>query len=225
MTTFWSSSTFEPKRVFRGLLYLPGIKPFMLKSFSKPGLDELTVKRTTFPTTLGRQQIEQIETAGMKLKPLKLVLMDGENPQYNTAMAFYEYLTHKGMADKLNSSELMDASKANEFLPGAIYMTELNANGAGFSWTIINPILVSIDFGEIDYASEELSTVTVGLHYSDFRYNRAPNLDDVLQTAEAVGGELVDRATDFLGTTAATHGAALGAIYTAAQNAFNPQGE
>lgn len=203
-------------------MYLPGIKPFMLKSFSKPGLDELTVKRTTFPTTLGRQQIEQIETAGMKLKPLKLVLMDGEDPQYNTAMAFYRYLTYKGLADKLNSSELMDASKANEFLPGAIYMTEVSATGTGFSWTIINPILTSIDFGEIDYASEELSTVAVGLQYSDFLYNRAPNLDDVLQTVEGMAGEIASNAIDFIGATAAAQGFALDTIYGAARDAFSP---
>jgi hypothetical protein len=194
MSTFWSSPTFDPKRQYRALLYIPGIAPFMLKSFSKPGVMDMnkTLEATRAGATL---ETRWVETQGRQWKPLKLVFVeDGARAGTKDDISFF-FWNYLAIAGKMGSSVQLDtdertglqqlgnsisenlemSARRKEFLASLlgkkIYIHELNAQGhLSNSWGIVNPIINSVDFGEIDYSSEELSTVTVNLFYDTFTY-------------------------------------------------------
>ena len=52
---------------------------------------------------------------------------------------------------------------------GEIAITQINSKGSMIEeWTLVNPYIESVDFGDLDYSSEDLSQLSI-----TFRYDHA----------------------------------------------------
>ncbi len=176
---FWSDPKIEPKRQFRAVLQLGDGKgglsdAFALKSFSKPGWGTIEIDQKYVLKNTGDVEILNIKKGGRNPKPLQLSFYDLENYN-NISNAFMKYLAAGGtnikQAEHYQNSNMQVTSRFQVEQTNVFYIMEINSDAQEIGkWKIWNPKLTAIDFGEIDYSSEEFSLVNTTWTYSDFTY-------------------------------------------------------
>ena len=167
MGNFFVDSAYEPKRNFRFTVTLgsPERLMFEAKTVNKPKLNFATVELNSvdgtsvyFPASPSWQPVTLTLTAG------------GVDDKFSTAKTdvsrgIVELLALSGYeryGDRIYKGNSADAL-------GEVAITQINSAGSLVEeWTLINPYIESVDFGNLDYSSDDLSELTV-----TFRYDHA----------------------------------------------------
>ena len=193
--SFWTEKTVEPKRSFRWLLYVSGMPQFIVK----------TVKKPSFSVGTTPHQFLNYEfhyPGVVKWQPMSFTIVDPVKP--DSTKSLYRLLEQSGYVIpsfyQQNEATTISKQKMVDALGGEIKLSQLDADGARAieTWVIKNPLITSVDFGELSYASEEMLNITVNLTYDyatiEGLDNRGPGLagDQFwdLNTKVAEGGEL-----------------------------------
>lgn len=180
---FWSQpSLSEPKRAFRFLLSLPGtsrtgVPSFLVKKVKKPGFEVTESEHNFLNHTF-------YYPGKVKWKEVTFEIVDALSP--NGARILMELLQtagylapQQGMDDtqqtitlspELGGGEVkltQTVSKVNSIKAlGKPVIRQLDANGCILEeWHLFNAWVKDVEFGELDYTSEELMSVAVTLRY------------------------------------------------------------
>ncbi|MBT96429.1 MAG: hypothetical protein CL431_10740 [Acidimicrobiaceae bacterium] len=168
--TFWTEASVEPKRKFRWLLYLSGMPQFIVKSVKKPAF-----KVGTTPHQFLNYEFHY--PGSVKWDPVSMVIVDPVNP--DSAASLYSILETAGyvVPTAYSESAPKTISKAEmvRALGNEIKIVQLNPEGnvAVETWTLKNPQIESVEFDQLDYNSDELLNITIGLKY-DFATLETP---------------------------------------------------
>tara|TARA_B100000927_G_scaffold213544_1_gene173996 strand:+ start:3178 stop:3750 length:573 start_codon:yes stop_codon:yes gene_type:complete len=165
---FWNEASLEPKRKFRWLVYAFGneMPTYIAKSVTKPafnvGKTEHQFLQHTFKYP-GR----------ITWQPITLTIVDPVTPDatqslYNAIRASgYELPPDATTAD--GHRTISKESMVNALGP-TIKIEQIGIEGSQEQniieqWIIRNPIMTSVTFDSLDYTSDELLNVTIGIEY------------------------------------------------------------
>lgn len=161
---FWSDAKTEPKRKFRYLLYFAGMPQFIAKTVSKPSFQVGTTAHSflqhnfNFPGRVTWQDVsitivdpiqpDATQTLYSILEAAGYVLP----PNVNRDAAGKETITKKAMVEALNPVRIdtIGPSGADEILE---------------SWTLNNAQISSVNFDSLDYTSDDILNIQIGLKY------------------------------------------------------------
>jgi|TARA_Y100000287_G_scaffold184056_1_gene184237 hypothetical protein len=164
---FWSEKSVEPKRGFRWLLYWSGVPQFIVKSVKKP----------SFAVGMTKHQFLNYEfnyPGRVTWNPIDITIVDPVSP--DSTKSLYAILEKSGyvIPTEYREAEAVTISKENmiDSLGGEIKLAQLgpdgkrDSNGLGIeTWVIKNPLLTSVDFGNLDYGVEEMLNIQVNITY------------------------------------------------------------
>lgn len=159
--TFWSQASVEPKRSFRWLLYLSGMPQFIVTKVKKPGF---SVGNSTHQFL----NYEFKYPGRVTWSPINFVIVDPVMP--DSTQSLYKILQNAGyvLPDKYTEADASTISKSKmvESLGSQIKLVQLQHDGSPLeTWTINNPQITSVDFGDLDYSAETMINITVNLQY------------------------------------------------------------
>ncbi|HAI40281.1 MAG TPA: hypothetical protein DCM40_20385 [Maribacter sp.] len=159
--SFWNQAGVEPKRAFRWLLYLSGMPQFIVTKVKKPGF---TVGNTPYQFL----NYEFKYPGRVVWSPINFTIVDPVSP--DSTGSLYKILTNAGYVIPINYQEAAPATISKkgmvESLGTQIKLAQLNQDGAPIeTWTMNNPLITSVDFGDLDYSNEGLVNIAVNLTY------------------------------------------------------------
>jgi hypothetical protein len=174
---FWSSAKPDPKRQFRFIVEFPQtpglggkIPQFVVKTASKP---KITISSTphvfmdhqfNFPgrVTWDPVTITMVDPAGSDDIAVMLMNKLGASGYKNPTT---------GEAAVISLSKDNSVNKAL----GEVSISQLNAEGLLVEkWTLKNAFITNMDFGGLDYSSDELSEISIELTYDWATLNENP---------------------------------------------------
>ena len=166
MPIFWNSVNMDPKRQFRFYLRFPTlgqglrIPQYVIKTVTKP---KVTI--TSVPHTYLDHQFNY--PGRVNWDPVTLTLVDPGTNEEDMATTLMNKLGFSGYAFPTNPDDFSSMSKAKASTAvGRVSIVQVDANGDDTEvWTLVNPFLTNIDFGSLDYSSDELSEVSIELTY------------------------------------------------------------
>ena len=176
---FWhDGSQQDPKRQYRWVLYNNNIPLYTLMKVAKPSFEVSAAEHKFLNHTYyypGRVTWQSIS----------MTLADPVNPDAAATVA--DIITRSGYAPANNQNELGTMSKAAATAAlGQIEIVQLDSAGQKLEvWTLHNPFIINVDYGELDYDGDELTQITLEVRY-DYAH---------LQTLG--GGAAVSGDTDF----------------------------
>ena len=187
---FWNELALEPKRKFRWFLYFAGLPQFIVKQVKKPSFKigskahDFLNYQFHYPGKVTWDDINftiidpiQPDSVHSFMKILKAAGYDMPNKFVENASASsakIRSVTKKSLADsfggqmqlvQLGTSEKQDEAGG----PGLLIPVE--------KWLIHNPMITSVDFGDLDYSGDDILDIKVGIKY------------DFAELAEGVGGQ------------------------------------
>ena len=165
---FWNQASIEPKRQFRWLLYIAGMPQFIVKNVKKPsfsvsetGHDFLNYK-FYYP---GRVEWATVD----------VTIVDPVQPDSTASLVKILEAAGYVLPDKFTSqaNEPRTISKKAfvDGLGGQIQLVQFGANTGAQQenvlekWTLNNPFLTNVDFGNLDYSSDELVDISMTIRY------------------------------------------------------------
>ena len=159
--TLWSDATgTEPKRKFRWLLYVDSVPSYIIKKVTKPTFTVSEVKHSFINHSFyypGRIEYNEIE----------FTLVDPVNEQ--AAQVLRTMITDSGyeLPDTMNAEapQTMTKRKSIDTL-GEIKIAQIDGDGAEVEvWTLKGAWIKEINYGDLDYESDDLSEITVKVRY------------------------------------------------------------
>tara|TARA_Y100000593_G_scaffold90810_1_gene178068 strand:+ start:1103 stop:1654 length:552 start_codon:yes stop_codon:yes gene_type:complete len=180
---FWSDGSISPKLSFRWELTLGSstspIASYTVRAFQKPSF------------TLAVSEYLNINDLAYKpgiltWAPIQVQLVDSEGTFENNTRILYDIMRRSGYVREPQGTQITSAivKKQNSALIGAgsadyggqIIFNQIDASGNPIeSWTLWNPFISAIDFGQANYTVDELMTISVTLHY-DLAEHRTLNI-------------------------------------------------
>ena len=176
MAVFWNSVQMDPKRQFRFVLQFPTaligteIPEYVIKTVTKPKVTISSVPHTYLD--------HEFKYPGrVTWDPISITLVDPGTNNEDMAVSLINKLGLSGYSYPTTNDRSkisLSKEKANTAV-GQVDIVQLNADGKQTEvWTLHNPFLTSIDFGSLDYSSDELSEITIELVYDWAELNRNP---------------------------------------------------
>jgi len=166
--SIWNQSSIEPKRQFRWLLYIAGMPQWIVKDVKKPSFNVTNTShdflnyKFHYPGRVDWQDISvtivdpvQPDSAASLVNIIEqagYVLPDDYTSQANEPRT----ISKKSMVDSLGGQIKLVMFGAN---------TGAQTENVLESWTINNPIITSVDFGQLSYGNDELVNISIGLKY------------------------------------------------------------
>lgn len=182
---FWTDARLEPKRQYRFVVTIVGADPagasYYAKKVNKPSLE------------IGEGEHKYLQhTFYYPTKPtwntVTCTLVDPVNP--DMAQNLSSIVEASGYVIPTNGNQLTTMSKAAAVTNlGSVFIDQYDEShspdGTGLlleSWELKNAWIKRIDFGELDYESEELSNIEI-----EFRYDWAQLVTNQPSTASPSG--------------------------------------
>ena len=187
---FWSSAKPDPKRQFRFIVEFPqigvegAIPQFVVKTATKP--------KITISSTPHVFMDHQFNFPGrVTWDPVTITMVD-PGGKSDIALMLMNKLGASGYKNPTTSKEaVISLSKDNAVNKGlgAVSISQLNAEGQLVEkWTLKNAFITNMDFGGLDYSSDELSEISIELTYDWATLNENPaNPATPLQSPSTVG--------------------------------------
>ena len=163
---FWTNSTVEPKRAFRYFFSLESnapdsskIETYAIKSVKKPSFSVSEVPHQYVAHTFyypGR----------VTWNPVDITFVDSVIPD-QTAVITNMFIGggYKIPTDEVNSRNSFSKGKYVNSV-GTPKITQIDADGQIIeTWTLNNAFITTIDYGQLDYSSEDLVILSVTLRY------------------------------------------------------------
>lgn len=188
---FWSDKTFEPKRENRWLLYIAGFEPWMISTFKKPSyqinVSKYQILNDVFkkPNVVVWNDVEVTITDGSLEKGSgqskfsafgselnDALIKNNKSPTaggINTTQTLMRKLAGLGYATPLGLPEVATSITKDQMVKtfgNIIRFQQLNAAGNPIdTWSLHNPILKSVNFGDARYESDNLNKITMSFEY------------------------------------------------------------
>ena len=172
--SFWSTNNVEPKRNFRFLVQFTGlvdIEPeglgtedvlWWAKTVTTPSFDVSEVTHDFLDN-------KYYYPGRVTWNEVSMTLVDPVSPDaVGQTNALLEAMGYK-VPDNVNT--LGTITKTTNINTGAtalgdVVISVLDANGNPLeTWTLQNPFIKSAKYGDLDYSSDELRTITLGIRY------------------------------------------------------------
>ena len=162
---FWSSPFAEPKRAYRWMCFLGGagstneLHPWAVRSVKKPSFSVTNAQHSYighnffFP---GR----------VTWDPVEVTFVDPVTPDISSGLV--ERLSASGYKLPTNEASAKHSlnKKGTTEAFGAVTIQQIDSQGNPLEeWSLKNAWVERMDFGQLDYTSEELVTVTVSFRY------------------------------------------------------------
>lgn len=163
--TFWNSDKIEPKRAFRFLMDIGAagnntLASYYIKAVKKPnfGMD-------------GAQEVKYVGhtfkyPGRVKWEDITVTVIDPGSPDATAILmnilsnSGYNIPTQAATSVNSISKELSNAAL------GAIRLRQINAEGHDIErWTLHNSFLQSVDFGEVNYDTDDIVNYTLTITY------------------------------------------------------------
>tara|TARA_B100001113_G_C20861039_1_gene514002 strand:- start:162 stop:689 length:528 start_codon:yes stop_codon:yes gene_type:complete len=157
-TTFWSEAQSDPKRRYRFVLYVGGIPLWTVKTTNKPTANISTTEHQFLNHTFkfpGR----------VTWDPISVTLVDPLNP--DMCKSLINKLYASGYANPLtpNVRETLSKEKSTQAI-GTVRIAQIDDTGVPVEeWQLINPFFTKMQFGDLDYTSDDLTEINVEITY------------------------------------------------------------
>lgn len=166
---FWSDASIEPKRKYRFLLSFNGIPQWIVKTTGKPNFSVSESEHSFINYKFyypGRLEWEEIS----------MTLVDPVDPDASKTMLDLIELSgyvapHNFLNDPLGrgkASNVVTFSKkqATSAVGGRVYIHTIDENGSPIeTWSLYNPWIKSVNFGDLDYESDDLVNVELTMRF------------------------------------------------------------
>lgn len=165
---FWNQASIEPKRQFRWLLYIAGMPQFIVKNVKKPSFSVSETQHDFLNYKFyypGRVEWSTID----------VTIVDPVQPDSTASLVKVLEAAGYVLPDKFTSqaNEPRTISKKAfvDGLGGQIQLVQFGANTGAQQenvlekWTLNNPFLTNVDFGNLDYSSDELVDISMTIRY------------------------------------------------------------
>lgn len=160
---FWSTADVEPKRGFRFLVQIGDDIVWWAKQVNTPSFDVGEVEHSF----LGNKYYFPGKVSWTEVS---LTLVDPVSP--DAVHKTNEYIINSGYMVPLNTDsqdqlETISKIKANTIAFKSVFNIQvLNADGLVIeNWTLNNPFIRSVKFGDLSYEDDALRTVELGIRY------------------------------------------------------------
>tara|TARA_B100000085_G_scaffold242786_1_gene234303 strand:+ start:1811 stop:2374 length:564 start_codon:yes stop_codon:yes gene_type:complete len=163
---FWSQSRLEPKRKFRWLLHFANAPQFIAKSVTKPGFSVGNSAHAFLQHTFnfpGR----------VTWTDINITLVDPITP--DSCQSLYNIIREAGYAlpteftpGNPRGAATVSKEKMVNSLGPMIRIDQIGTEGSDEvveSWLLRNPLITSVNFDSLDYSSDELLNITIGIKY------------------------------------------------------------
>tara|TARA_Y100000310_G_scaffold271179_1_gene285558 strand:+ start:281 stop:865 length:585 start_codon:yes stop_codon:yes gene_type:complete len=174
---FWSAAP-ETKRAYRWVVYINNIHTYMAKSVSKPTVSVSEISHRFINHTFwypGRVEWDQVS----------VVLVDPVSP--DAAATVMSMIEAAGYAPPLGLQtfwQTMSKASAVSALNG-VEIVQIDEDGIPIeTWTLHNPWIKDVKFGELSYDNDDLMTVSLTLRY-DWAYLTTANAGHPLSMTSA----------------------------------------
>ena len=165
MSNFWSMKSTEPKRKFRWLVTFNSMPQFIAKSVTKPSI------------TVGNTEHNFLQhkfnfPGRVTWNDVSLVIVDPVQP--DAAVSLYNIIAASGYVVPpevmLGPEGMKTVSKERmvESIGSTITIDQIGKDGSDEileQWTLHNPLITNVTFDGLDYTSDELLNITIGLKY------------------------------------------------------------
>tara|TARA_R100000951_G_scaffold11752_2_gene9626 strand:+ start:5002 stop:5931 length:930 start_codon:yes stop_codon:yes gene_type:complete len=148
------------------------------KTIDKPSYAVKNLVEGRYPVD-GVLAFPKITATSPELKPITMTLVDPVNPDATRVLA--QYLRNGGFQEKTkpaNSTQgylstnypLSSDGSAAAFTVGEMYIEQLDSIGSVLErWTLIDPYPIEVNFGKLDYSSDDLVEISVTWGYRTFK--------------------------------------------------------
>ena len=174
---FWNDKIVEPKRQFRWLLSVDGIPYYTIKKVNRPSYEVAEAEHKFinhtfyFPgrVTYNTISFDIVDTASPDAaETLKQMLFAGGYALPKDELVSTQTITKHGGVTALGrvTIELLGGGGVAGSGAGGGIVSPENDEGAILEyWTLWNAWIKKIEFSELDYEGDDLSTITVELRY------------------------------------------------------------
>ena len=157
---FWSDSTQkDPKRAYRWVLEVGTIPAYTLKKVSKPSF---TVSE------IGHKYLNHTYyyPGRVEWNTVSMTIADPVDPDMAATIANIIRASGYAPAQAPDQLETMSKNKSVSAIGSQINIKQIDSNGnAVETWTLINPWVKDVKFGELDYESDEMTDVELEIRY------------------------------------------------------------
>ena len=167
---FWSNPTSQPKLSFRWFVSFgigeAVVRTYTVRSFQRPSFTIATTEYVWLNDV-------QFRPGVLSWNPIEITLTDGEGRDENNASHLYEMLRTSGYRTTNINEPFSKIEKARSAaaLGGQIIFTQVDAEGETLEeWSLINPFLEAVNFGQGNYAAEEIITISLTVRYDYAEY-------------------------------------------------------
>ena len=162
---FWASEMARPKRAFRWFLTLQGadtglkLETYAIKTVKKPSFVVSETPHQYVGHTFhfpGR----------ITWNTLDVTFVDPLQPDHTTIL--HNMLAKAGWKEPVTEQAAQKSFSKLKWKNaiGEIYITQIDADGLPIEkWGLVNSFFTSVDFGQLDYSSEELVINSVTIRY------------------------------------------------------------
>tara|TARA_B100000927_G_scaffold289815_1_gene287174 strand:+ start:4134 stop:4709 length:576 start_codon:yes stop_codon:yes gene_type:complete len=179
--SFWSEPGLEPKRKFRYLLYFAGMPQFIAKSVSKPSFQVGSTQHSylqhnfNFPGRVTWQDVS-------------ITIVDPIQPDSTSTL--YKIIQDAGYVlppnvtnDELGGARTITKADMVAALGPTVRIDTIGSGGSSEvleSWILNNPQITSVNFDTLDYSSDELLNIQIGIKYDWASLNESITTDPSL---------------------------------------------
>lgn len=167
---FWSSPASQPKLSFKWFVSFgineTAVKTYTVRSFQRPSF---TIASSEY---LWLNDV-QFRPGVLTWNPIEITLTDGEGVDENNASNLFEMLKISGYSTVSFNQPFsrIEKAKSAAALGGQIIFTQIDSNGDTLEeWKLVNPFLEAVNFGQGNYAAEEIITISLTVRYDHAEY-------------------------------------------------------
>jgi len=180
---FWNSAAMEPKRNMKFVLYMNGIKSFIVKKVKRPSPSIGEAEHVYLGNKFYYPGIVSWEA-------IEITLVDIIDP--NAAAKMREIIHNSGYSwirpRNVDPKDLSTISKLKSVTSlGNITIEHINSNGDTVdTWKLINPWLKKVDFSELSYINEDLSEITLTIRFDYATHEDTERSTDLASAARRI---------------------------------------
>jgi len=166
--SFWNQASIEPKRQFRWLLYIAGMPQFIVKDVKKPSF---TVAST--PHDFINYKFHY--PGRVEWQDIQVTIVDPVQPDSTASLVNIleaaGYVLPDEYTSQANEPRTISKQSFVDAMGGQIQLVQFGANTGAQEenvlekWTINNPFLTNVDFGNLSYSSDELVNISMTIKY------------------------------------------------------------
>jgi len=163
--SFWSNPNVQPKLSFKWFasfgLAGDAINTYCLRSFTKPSFE------------VGTSEYIWVNDVGyrpgiLSWNPVEVTISDLEDMDENNTKKLYNMMRTAGYqsANVNRPQSAIEKKKATLSLGGDVRLVQVDSDGDTVdTWTMVNPFITQINFGQANYGADEIMTISLNLRY------------------------------------------------------------